>query len=72
MSQLMLEFAPPPCEHSCCFMSLASVPPTLVCVHCSKALWQRLPPLFDEPLTLGYVTADWAWHWRDGKPWTTL
>lgn len=29
-----------------------------------------MPPPENEPELIGYVTANWAWKYRDGKEWT--
>lgn len=35
---------------------------------CNTLLLQYLP---EPPEVLGYVSADWAWHHEQGRPWTT-
>ena len=72
--QLALPFAdyappPPPCRHESCYCTSACVPAGLVCFRCGALLLQYLP---QSPAEMGYVSADWAWHHRDGKEWTTL
>ncbi len=57
------------CPHGCCFTTLACVPCGVYCTGCSTLLWQYLP---ESPEKLGYLSAEWAWHYRDGKAWTTL
>jgi hypothetical protein len=57
-----------PCEHKSCFVTMAYVPAGLVCSDCGKLLLQYIPK---SPEELGYMSADWAWHYKHGKPWTT-
>jgi len=57
-----------PCQHTSCFVTMAVVPAGLVCSDCGKLLFQYLPP---PPEVLGYLSADWAWRYRDGKEWTS-
>lgn len=56
------------CEHRSCFISMAYVPAGDYCPACDTLLLQFIP---QSPEQLGYLSADWAWHHRDGKPWTT-
>jgi hypothetical protein len=71
--QLPLPFAdlPPlrPCRHESQFVTQACVPAGICCFRCGTLLSQFIPR---PPADLGYVSADWAWHYRDGKEWTTL
>jgi len=72
--QLPLPFAtyvppPPPCRHDSQYHTMACVPAGMVCFRCGKLLYQYLP---QSPAELGYISADWAWHHRNNKPWTTL
>jgi hypothetical protein len=70
--QLLLPFPPPPvqpCEHEWGFSSCAEVPGGVVCGRCGEWV-SRYICLPNEPEILGYVSANWAWHYRDGKPWT--
>ncbi len=61
---------PKRCEHRSQILSQAHIPAALVCASCWTILAQRwVHP--EEPEQIGYVSADWAWHYRDGKPWTT-
>ena len=48
-------------------VSMAYVPPGLVCCRCGRMLYQCLPV---RPEQCGYITADWRWH-IDGRAWTT-
>ena len=67
--QLELPFPIPECQHNSCFVTMACVPAGLVCADCGKLLFQYLPQSPDE---LGYMSADWAWHYKHGRSWTTL
>ncbi len=70
MNQLMLAFPPEPCSHKHAYLTHAYVPAGVSCSICGELLMQNyIPP--DQPERIGYVSADWAWHYRDGKPWTT-
>lgn len=73
MSQCELNLKPSfdRCDHGGAFYTHAYVPGGGYCDLCDTLLWQDAPPTFNEPAELGYVTANWAWHFRDGKPWTT-
>lgn len=56
------------CDHRHGFYSSAYVPGGYVCSRCGTLYAQTLP---QSPEVVGYLTADWAWHYRDGNPWTT-
>jgi hypothetical protein len=56
------------CEHSG-FYTLAEVPGGFYCEKCQQIIWRHIC-LRTEPQDIGYTTANWAWHYRDGKPWT--
>jgi hypothetical protein len=70
--QLDLDLFPAPtwetCGHDLCHDTHAVVPVGLFCMNCNTLLLQYLP---ESPEVLGYVSADWAWHNEQGKPWTT-
>lgn len=73
ITQLELFAAPAPeqmpeCDHRNGFISEAYVPGGYVCSACGALTFQYLP---QPPEQVGYLTADWAWHHRDGKAWTT-
>lgn len=55
-----------PCEHKYGFQSYAFVPSGHVCSDCGELLCQRIP---QPPEVLGYVSADWHWHYVEGRPW---
>lgn len=57
------------CLHTYGFATHACVPTGFICCSCHELVLQWLP---ESPAVLGYLSADWAWHYRDGKPWTTL
>lgn len=56
------------CQHRSQFCTEAYVPGGYVCSQCGLLLCQVLP---QSPEVVGYLTSDWAWHYRDGQPWTT-
>lgn len=56
------------CAHRGSFITMAYVPAGVFCDDCQTLLSQFIP---QPPEVLGYLSADWAWHHRDGKPWTT-
>jgi len=70
--QLALDLFPAPtwqtCDHDLCHDTHAVVPVGLFCMNCNTLLLQYLP---EPPEVLGYVSADWAWHHEQGRPWTT-
>jgi hypothetical protein len=70
--QLTLDLFPQPtwktCDHDFCYDTSAVVPAGLFCHKCSTLLCQYLP---ESPEALGYVSADWAWHYQHGNAWTT-
>lgn len=70
--QLALNLFPAPtwqtCDHDLCHDTHAVVPVGLFCMSCNTLLLQYLP---ESPEVLGYVSADWAWHHEQGRPWTT-
>ena len=68
--QLMLDLRPDRerCPHRYGFLSLAYVPAGVVCSECGLLILQYVPQPQE---VLGYLSADWAWHHRDGKAWTT-
>ena len=51
------------------YATLACVPAGFICDDCKRFVMQWLP---ESPEVLGYLSAEWAWHHRDGKAWTTL
>ena len=69
-NQLLLDFAPNwrDCSHEEGFETSAFVPGVVVCSDCDTLVLQYVP---EAPEELGYISAQWAWHHRDGKPWTT-
>ena len=69
-SQIEFSFKPDwqSCPHRMGFVTMAYVPAGDVCSECGALLSQFIP---ESPLELGYISADWKWHWIDGKPWTT-
>lgn len=68
--QLCLDLRPDraACPHRICFVTMAYVPAGIACAACGLLILQYLP---EPPERLGYSSADWAWHHRDSKPWTT-
>ena len=52
------------------FMSEAHVPSGLFCSNCNMIVMRLLPPPKNEPETLGYTTATWAWKYKNGRNWT--
>jgi len=58
------------CEHRYGFDCRAYVPAGVVCNQCDTLLCQNVVPP-NEPDLIGYVSADWAWHYKHGKPWTS-
>jgi hypothetical protein len=58
------------CRHRFTFLSLAYVPAGEVCCDCETLLNQHTP-WSCSPEALGYLSATWAWHFIDGKPWLT-
>lgn len=66
--QLEMRFGVRECAHRHQFVTHAYVPCGLVCSDCDELVAQFIP---QPPEVVGYLTADWAWHHRDGKPWTT-
>lgn len=56
------------CQHSG-FYTQAEVPGGFYCDRSATLLWRSVVTR-TQPQTLGYETADWAWHYRDAKPWT--
>jgi len=68
--QINLDFTPrrDGCPHRFGYYTMAYVPAGVVCSTCGALLLQFIP---QSPEVLGYVSADWAWHHRDGRPWTT-
>jgi hypothetical protein len=56
------------CPHERTFVTQAYVPCGTYCFDCGELLSQFLPT---PPEKLGYVSADWKWHYIAGKPWTT-
>lgn len=72
-SQMVMDFRPDPreCLHEgLCYKTQACVPSGVFCDTCKSVVYQRIVPI-DEPETLGYVSAEWAWRHRKGRPWTT-
>ena len=69
-NQLKFNFKPhqTQCQHEHTLVTQAYVPCGIYCFDCHELLSQFLPT---PPEKLGYMSADWAWHYRDGKPWTT-
>lgn len=71
--QLLLDLfrtSPDQCEHESCYMTMMYVPPGIYCTRC-KLLISQFYIAPNEPEIIGYVSASWAWHYRDGKSWTT-
>lgn len=70
--QLTFDLFPAPawqtCSHDCCHDTCSVVPAGLFCMSCNTLLLQYLP---EPPEVLGYVSADWAWHHKYGRAWTT-
>jgi hypothetical protein len=58
------------CSHPSGFYTHAYVPGGYFCDHCGLLVWQSFIPA-NQPDALGYISADWAWHYRDNRPWTT-
>lgn len=56
------------CPHFAGFTTHAYVPRGHVCTGCGMLLFQYRP---QPPEEIGYLSADWAWHHRDGRAWTT-
>jgi hypothetical protein len=71
MIQLVLAFVPDwqRCKHSG-WISHAEVPAGFYCDKCTRMIWRYAPPAKDEPSTLGYQSADWAWRFVRKQPWT--
>lgn len=59
---------PAACLHPDRMSTMAVVPAGVCCCYCGALICQAIPR---PPEVLGYVSADWAWHHRDGKAWTT-
>lgn len=57
-----------PCEHRSCFHSCAFVPAGCVCSDCGELLSQHIP---QPPEVLGYLSADWKWHYIAGLRWVS-
>lgn len=78
MQQLQLFNQPSPvapagtaiCDNHVCYPSNACVPGGLFCMVCKMIVVRDMPPAENEPELIGYVTANWAWKYRDGKDWT--
>lgn len=51
------------------FYTLAEVPGGFYCTEC-ETLIDRSVCYANEPQQIGYESANWVWHYRDGKPWT--
>ena len=66
--ELHLRPDPSRCPHRYGYDSSAYAPAGVVCCQCDQLLLQYIP---QPPEILGYLSADWAWHHRDGRPWTT-
>lgn len=56
-------------EHSGYYTN-SEVPGGFYCDICDTIIFRDIC-LQNEPAELGYETANWVWHYRDGKPWTT-
>jgi hypothetical protein len=56
------------CSHEYGYETAAYVPGGEICSDCGLLTCQYIP---QPPEVLGYLSATWAWHHRDGKPWTT-
>lgn len=71
MMQLVMDLFPAePCEHKSCFETMACIPAGLFCADCDTLIAQNyIPP--NEPEIIGYVSADWAWHYEEKNPWVT-
>ena len=72
IGQLLFDLRPDAtvCNHSSCFQTMAYVPAGEYCTKCNTLISQHFVPA-NEPELIGYVSANWAWHYRDGKDWTT-
>ncbi len=62
------EAAPLPCAHERLCNTHAYVPAGLFCVDCDTLLLQYIP---QSPAVLGYLSAAWAWKYKDNNEWTT-
>lgn len=60
----------PLCSSHAGFYSLAYVPGGLFCTHCNMIVMRDMPPPENEPELIGYISATWAWKYRDGNDWT--
>jgi len=71
MNQLefSLKIDPLTCNHESCFYSLSEVPGGDYCEDCECFIFRSIC-YQEEPKNLGYITATWAWHYQDQKPWT--
>jgi len=69
-NQLLLNFSPDwrECSHNDGYETSAFVPSGVFCSDCDTLILQFIPM---PPASLGYMSAEWAWHHRDGKPWTS-
>ncbi|MEI7733207.1 MAG: hypothetical protein WCO56_26790 [Verrucomicrobiota bacterium] len=63
-----LESAWQTCPHTDCIHTLAVVPGGTFCMQCQTLLDQSIPR---SPEDIGYLTADWHYHYILGNPWTT-
>ena len=58
------------CEHESGFSTQAYVPGGIFCTECNMVVMRYLPPTKNQPDEIGYISANWAWKYRDGKSWT--
>lgn len=56
------------CSHEFGYDTMAYVPAGVFCTDCQTLILQYVP---ESPQVLGYLSADWAWHYSKGKAWTT-
>lgn len=73
--QLTLDFNPDPlqCKHWKWggYATVAVVPSGVYCHLCDTLISQQVV-YPNEPEMTGYESADWAWHFKYGKPWTSM
>ncbi len=66
----LLRLEPRNCKHRSRYKTQAYVPAGICCADCGALLNQDyVPP--NEPEIIGYVSAQWEWHYVEGRPWTT-
>ena len=58
----------PPCPHDHRCVTRAYVPAGIACLDCGTLIAQYIP---QPPEIWGYLSADWAWKYKDGNEWTT-